>query len=310
MAKRGTLEHPKTKRLARLLKVPPGVALGLLETIWHFVGDYRKAGGLSNADIEDALDAGGWLAMFTAEQVLQALHNQEKECVWIDPLPDGRWVIHDWAVHCEDSIHATLYRALQRFADGTIPKPRSMSKDERERLEKLWGNVPATSTKQDETSNGHLEMSNGHTEHVLPSQAKPSQATPLLGDAGPEEPALTEIEDDLFGEPSKAKPESWAEIYEYADKIKLPREEAKAWLDRTKTVGWVHGPSKIPVKCWKSSMNTWKKKWIEMESEKPKNGKASTPTLTAEEAGKINSGEGLPDYGSPVRANHEARRQN
>jgi len=308
MAKRGTLEHPKTKRLARLLKVPPGVALGLLETIWHFVGDYRKAGGLSNADIEDALDAGGWLAMFTAEQVLQALHNQEKECVWIDPLPDGRWVIHDWAVHCEDSIHATLYRALQRFADGTMPKPRSMSKDEREKLEKLWSNVPKTSTNQDETSVGHLEMSNGHTENVLPSQAKPLQATPFTLWSDSEEPdAPTE---NIFDEPSKAKPRSWQEIYDYADHIGLPREEAEAWLNRTKMVGWVYGPSKLPVKCWQSSMVTWKKGWKKGLSSGQANGKPTTPVLTAEEAGKINSGEGLPDYGSPVRANHEARRQN
>lgn len=120
-----------------------------------------------------------------------------------------------------------------------------------------------------------------------------------------------ESEDEFFEEASKAKPESMQEVNDYADKINLPRDQAKAWLDRTKTVGWVYGPSKIPVKDWKASLRTWKKNWLEIESRRPSsNGGHSAPTLTAEEAGKINSGEGLPDYGSPVRANHEARRQN
>jgi len=116
--------------------------------------------------------------------------------------------------------------------------------------------------------------------------------------------------ENIFDEPSKAKPRSWQEIYDYADHIGLPREEAEAWLNRTKMVGWVYGPSKLPVKCWQSSMVTWKKGWKKGLSSGQANGKPTTPVLTAEEAGKINSGEGLPDYGSPVRANHEARRQN
>lgn len=101
-----------------------------------------------------------------------------------------------------------------------------------------------------------------------------------------------ESEDDFFEEASKAKPESMQEVNDYADKIKLPRAQAEAWLDRTKTVGWVYGPSKIPVKDWKASMRTWKKNWAEIEARRPSsNGMSHTPpskSFTDEDLDRVN----------------------
>jgi hypothetical protein len=136
MAKRNTLENPKTKRLARALGVVPGVALGLLETIWHWTADFRKHGGLTVNDFEDALDSGGWLIMFSTRQVLDAMTSTEKECVWLDPLTDGRYYVHDWHDHCEDSINRALARDFLRFANGKLPNLSKLTKEERVPIEK------------------------------------------------------------------------------------------------------------------------------------------------------------------------------
>lgn len=134
MAKRGTLEHPKTKRLARILGVCPGVAMGMLETIWHWVGDYRKDGAVTMVDLEDALDSGGWLTMFSAEMVAAAMTNVERECIWLDVLPDGRLYIHDWHVHSDDAVNRALARAKRYFANGLRPDLTRLGKDEREAI--------------------------------------------------------------------------------------------------------------------------------------------------------------------------------
>lgn len=134
MAKRGTLEHPKTKRLARILGVCPGVALGLVETIFHWVGEYRKDGALTLNDLEDALDSGGWLSMFTAEAVAAAMTNEVRECVWLDVMPDGRYYVHDWHDHADDAVNRWLARAKKFFANGARPDLSRLGKDERAAL--------------------------------------------------------------------------------------------------------------------------------------------------------------------------------
>lgn len=141
MAKRGTLEHPKTKRLSRLLGTVPGVALGVLETIWHWIGEYRKDGGITMNDLEDALDSGGWLSMFSAEAVAAAMTSSERECIWLDLLPDGRMFIHDWHVHADDAVNRSLARAKRYFANGARPDLARLGKDEREALRAHYDSV-------------------------------------------------------------------------------------------------------------------------------------------------------------------------
>jgi hypothetical protein len=143
LAKRGVIDHPKNKRLARLLGTIPGVSLGLLETIWHWVGEFRKDGALTLNDLEDALDSGGWLAMFNIEQVRDAMTNVERECIWLDVLADGRFYIHDWHEHAEDSIHNWLGRAKKLFANGARPSLKRLSQSERESIEAHYEQLSA-----------------------------------------------------------------------------------------------------------------------------------------------------------------------
>ncbi len=141
MAKRGTLEHPKNRRLARALKTNPGTTLGLLETIWHRASQFHSNGTMSKLDLDDAFDAGGWLANYTSDELIKAL-TKEEHC-WLDLLPDGNFYIHDWHLHCDDTNHAKLYRTLTTFGNGRKPLPRKVSKAEQESLETEWRNLAA-----------------------------------------------------------------------------------------------------------------------------------------------------------------------
>lgn len=272
MAKRGTLEHPKTKRLARLLGVVPGVVLGLLETIWHFTGDYRKDGGLSTADIEDALDSGGWLSLFSIDQIVGALHNPDKECVWLDRLSDGRWFVHDWPTHREDGVHATLFRAVQKFANGQIPKPRSMSKDERARLDAVWKEDAETFTDTAEIVNGHKQTSGGHTENVLPFHSKPYQAIPFHSMHGPE------IE----------------EVICFAQKIGRTEAEARAFHAYYAERGWKAGEDQI--RKWEAVFRAWTPP-LKVEH----GGRSEEPRKTAAESRRISEGGPMDDGETPLQ---------
>lgn len=60
--KRGTPDHPKTKALMAALGVRRYVAVGLLESLWHFAAQYAKRGDVvrwENTAIGTALDWDG-----------------------------------------------------------------------------------------------------------------------------------------------------------------------------------------------------------------------------------------------------------
>lgn len=112
MAKRGTLEHPKTKRLARSLQLPAWAALGLLESFWHWVGRYTPSGLITPEELEDCADTirfdeGG-------ESLARVLH----ACGWLDEV-DGGWYVHDWHDHADDSTKKVLEKRGETFANGS-----------------------------------------------------------------------------------------------------------------------------------------------------------------------------------------------
>lgn len=175
MAKRGTLEHPKNRRLARTLKTNPGTTLGLLETLWHRAAQFHSNGTMSKLDLYDAFDAGGWLDMYSSEELIQAL-TKDEHC-WIDLLPDGNYYIHDWHLHCDDSTHAKLYRTLTTFGNGRKPLPRKVDKREQESLEIEWRisaaeSCPSAAESRRSAESGSLPCPS------LPSLALPSPSLP------------------------------------------------------------------------------------------------------------------------------------
>lgn len=186
MAKRGTLEHPKNRRLARLLDSVPGVTYGLLCVLWDRATEYYKDGAVTRLDIEDALDACGFLSMWSVDQVIEALTNEAQGCIWLDRLEDGRFYIHDWHDHCEDSVHISLARSVKHFANGVRPSMTRIgdkpNKDKNETVGERTRLLIAFDAKEkEESALRNPENVPAHfvrTTSAPPSQAKPSQAMP------------------------------------------------------------------------------------------------------------------------------------
>jgi uncharacterized phage protein (TIGR02220 family) len=122
VAKRGTLEHPKTKRLARALGLPSWAALGLLEAVWHWAGRYALTGALSIDDMEDCADTirfdGG------GDALAQALHTAG----WLEETETG-WYIHDWHDHADDAVRKALAKRGERFANGSAIRRQTQTND-------------------------------------------------------------------------------------------------------------------------------------------------------------------------------------
>ena len=108
MAKRGTLDHPKTLSLARALKVEPWSALGLLEAVWHWAGRYRPTGNLTGVEPRDIGD--GIRARKNPQKLLNALIQER----WIDKVDDSLY-IHDWPDHADDATKKSLERSNREF---------------------------------------------------------------------------------------------------------------------------------------------------------------------------------------------------
>jgi len=109
MAKRGTLEHPKTKRLARILSLPSWAALGLLESFWHWVGRYCPTGELTDEDLLDCQDT----VRFDG-----SLKDVLIQSGWLDLIDDSTCYVHDWHDHADDTVKKTLQKRKEQFANG------------------------------------------------------------------------------------------------------------------------------------------------------------------------------------------------
>lgn len=115
MAKRGTLTHRRTRRLAALLKVPLPFALGVMEAVWHVTAAHAPAGDLGrlpDQDLADELywdgDAAALVAALVGAGVLEE-HTQH------------RLVVHGWSEHADSALRHKLKRAGTVFWDGAPP---------------------------------------------------------------------------------------------------------------------------------------------------------------------------------------------
>lgn len=129
--KRGGPRHPKTKRLAKALGTSTVHAVGVLEVLWHMTAEVAPSGAIgrhfTDEELADELEWQG-----DAATLVEALVETE----WFDRVPGrDRLAIHDWAEHADDTVHAKLARGHRLFADGTIPKTKKLSKDERAEVE-------------------------------------------------------------------------------------------------------------------------------------------------------------------------------
>jgi hypothetical protein len=123
--KLGAIDHPKMKRLARCLAIPRSAAVGIMECLWHFTAQYATQGDIGKLCNEDIAEGCYWEG--DADKLVEALTS----CGWLDVNEDHRLIVHDWASHCDDYLHARLARQGLSFADGTTPSDRKLSQKER-----------------------------------------------------------------------------------------------------------------------------------------------------------------------------------
>jgi hypothetical protein len=86
-------QHPKTRKLARLLGVSIPTALGHLHLLWHFALKYAQDGDLARFDCDEIADGCLWEG--GGERFTGALI----EAGWLDMATDGVTAIHDWDEH-------------------------------------------------------------------------------------------------------------------------------------------------------------------------------------------------------------------
>lgn len=154
--KRGTVEHPKTKALARALKIPQYSAVGILESLWHWTAQFAPAGDVGRYENSDIADGVHWDG--DAEKLVAALVS----CRWLDEHDEHRLVIHDWSTHADDAVNLVLARRTTFFTDGTRPKLTRLAKPERERIQSQF-----------DTHGAHTECTLPIPSHPLPKPSPP-----------------------------------------------------------------------------------------------------------------------------------------
>ena len=113
MALRGTLNHWKTKLLARSLDIPACYALGILEALWHTTSELAPAGNigrLSNDAIALQITYEG-----SSEKLINALVNSGH----LDRNKEHRLIVHDWNQHSDYNTRRKLERRGETLIDAS-----------------------------------------------------------------------------------------------------------------------------------------------------------------------------------------------
>lgn len=116
--KSGTIDHPKTKRLARRLGINLAWAVGILESLWHFTRERAPRGDIGRYADDEIADAVYWPTERPAGDLVAALI----DCGWLDRHDQHRLLVHDWPEHAESYVHAGLAKKTELFADGSRPR--------------------------------------------------------------------------------------------------------------------------------------------------------------------------------------------
>lgn len=102
--KRGTPDHPKMKRLTRVLRINRAWSVGILESLWHWAGRFAPQGDIGRYPDGDIAEAVFWPK--EPGILIEGLIESE----WVDRDTAHRLVIHDWPDHAEESVKKYLKR--------------------------------------------------------------------------------------------------------------------------------------------------------------------------------------------------------
>lgn len=105
--KRGTMQHPKFKRLKRRLGRPAYQVAGVLEGLWSFTAEFAEDGDLSRFDAHDIADHMEWDG--DARELVEALVAER----WLD-RQGRRLTVHDWHDHLPEYLRERARKRRQR----------------------------------------------------------------------------------------------------------------------------------------------------------------------------------------------------
>ena len=145
--KRTGFDHPKIRRLGRLLDLPHYAAVGIMESLWHFTARHAIEGDIGKWSDEEIADAIGW-PEDSAEGLVEALVRVRL----VDRDDDHRLVIHDWHDHADDSTKKTLKKHGREFVtqkvatvpedSRTVPEDSGIDTERSGDVTEHGGNVP------------------------------------------------------------------------------------------------------------------------------------------------------------------------
>jgi hypothetical protein len=95
--------------LAEKLEIPLHAAVGIMEMLWHYSGEYTPKGDigrLADGVIAKAVDWRGDTSKLISVLI---------QTGWLDVNEEHRLVIHDWPQHCEQYVERKLERCGQKF---------------------------------------------------------------------------------------------------------------------------------------------------------------------------------------------------
>ncbi len=141
------------------------MAVGMMEMLWHFAGQYAPAGDVGRFEDGHIEEEAGWYTWKKAAS--GAFIKAALDSNWLDIHDLHRILVHDWPEHCDDAIHMRLARAREFFADGTAPKLTRLPKSEKETLSEFYANTKAPAVR---TASDRRDASLGPPP---PSPAKP-----------------------------------------------------------------------------------------------------------------------------------------
>lgn len=108
--------HPKTRKLARLLKVSVPAAIGHLHLLWWWALDYAEDGWLGRWTAEDVAEAAMW------KHNPQILWDALCDCGWLDAGAEGS-EIHDWETYAGRLIEQRKKDAERKRTSRSRPAP-------------------------------------------------------------------------------------------------------------------------------------------------------------------------------------------
>lgn len=149
--------HPKTKRVARLLCIPPIHVVGHLLGLWWWCQDYARDGNLSGYSAVEIADAAEWTA--DPDAFVEALigAGRDGEPGFLEIAADGALLVHDWVQY-----GGKLFKIREQGAK------RQANWRARQRNEEV---TPAPPSGDSDVTQPHNDSNALLTHHVTPSNA-------------------------------------------------------------------------------------------------------------------------------------------